>query len=152
MSETTEVRFYHLQKQTLDQALPLILEKAVKTDKNIVVRLCDEKEVTHLNSHLWSYKPHSFMPHGAKKDGNAEKQPIWITTKDENPNSAKILILAQGMQSEHMTDYDLCCEMLDGHSPDQVNAARARWKDYKDKGYDITYWMQTETGGWEQKG
>jgi DNA polymerase-3 subunit chi len=150
-TDTTEVRFYHLQKQTLDQALPLILEKAVKTEKNVVVRLIDAKEATRINAHLWSYKVDSFMPHGCKKEGNAEKQPIWLTDQDENPNNANILILTGGMQSERMTDYDLCCEMLDGRSNEQVTSARARWKTYKEKGYTITYWMQSDAGGWEQK-
>lgn len=148
---TTEVRFYHLQKQTLDQALPLILEKAHTTGKNIVVRLSDEKEATRMNAHLWAYKTDSFMPHGCKKEGNASKQPIWLTSKDENPNNAKILILTNGTQSDHMADFDLCCEMLDGRSNEQVTQARQRWKSYKEEGYDITYWMQSNSGGWEQK-
>lgn len=149
--KTTEVRFYHLQKQTLDQALPLILEKAVKTEKNVVVLLSNEIEVTRMNRHLWSYKPDSFMPHGCKKEGNAEKQPIWLTDKDENPNNAKILILTNGVQSEHMEDFDLCCEMLDGRSNKQVTQARERWKAYKEKDFNITYWMQSDNGGWVQK-
>ena len=64
----TEVRFYHLQKQTLDQALPLILEKVYQTGKNAVVRMVDEKEVNRMNDHLWSYRPDSFLPHACKKD------------------------------------------------------------------------------------
>lgn len=147
----TEVKFYHLQKQTLDQALPLILEKAIKTQKNINVRFSDAKEVTRMNTHLWSYKPDSFLPHGCKKEGNADKHPIWLTDQDENPNNAKILVLTDGNQSDHIDDYDLCCEMLDGRSDEQVQKARQRWKDYKEKGYRITYWMQSDTGGWEQK-
>ena len=41
--------------------------------------------------------------------------------------------------------------MLDGHSNDQVTTARAKWKDYKDKGLEVTYWMQSDSGGWENK-
>lgn len=148
---STEVRFYHLQKQTLDQALPLILEKAIKTGKNIVVRLSNEKEVAHMNTLLWSYKAESFMPHGTQKEGVPHKQPIWLTDQDENPNNAKILVLTQGTESEHIHDYDLCCEMLDGRSQAQIDAARKRWKIYKEQGYQVTYWMQTLDGAWEQK-
>ena len=150
-AKSTEIRFYHLQKQTLDQALPLILEKAYTTQKNVVVRLSDEKEVTRMNGHLWSYKTDSFMPHGCKKEGNADKQPIWLTDKDENPNGAKIIILTGGTQSKHINDYDLCCEILDGRSNEQVTEARKRWKTYKEQDFNITYWMQSDSGGWEQK-
>lgn len=147
----TEIRFYHLQKQNLDQALPLILTKAYQKKQPIIVRFSSAQEVERFNGHLWSFRPESFLPHGSEKDGNADKQPIWLTEKQDNPNEAKILILTQGVRDENIAGYDLCCEMLDGRSDEQVSAARKRWKQYKDEGHDITYWMQSETGGWEKK-
>ena len=36
-------------------------------------------------------------------------------------------------------------------SPEQVAAARERWRDYKAAGHPLTYWQQGETGGWEKK-
>lgn len=147
----TEIRFYHLQKQNLDQALPLILSKAYEKNEPIVVRFGSNQEVERFNTHLWTFKPESFLPHGSPKEGNPENQPIWLTDKKNNPNNAKILILTQGVNDENIADYDLCCEMLDGRSDDQVSAARERWKQYKEDGHDITYWMQSETGAWEKK-
>jgi len=149
----TDIRFYHLQKQTLDQALPLILEKAGQSGKNITVRLSNKNEVERMNAHLWGYKPESFMAHGCKKDGRAEKQPIWLSDLAENPNQAKILILTQGQEValDEMATYDLCCEMLDGRDDEAVSKARARWKLYKEADHDITYWHQSENGRWEKK-
>ena len=148
----TEIRFYHLQKQSLDQALPLILEKVYQTKNNAVVRLSDAKEVTRMNDILWTYKNSSFLPHGCKKTGRAEVQPIWLTDKSENPNDAKTLILTQNTTQDDMSDHDLCCEMLDGHDDNAITAARNRWKIYKDQGFGVTYWYQSESGRWEKKG
>lgn len=147
----TEIRFYHLQKQTLDQALPLILEKVYDTKKNAVVRLSDKKEVARMNDVLWSYKETSFLPHGYEKTGKATMQPIWLTDKPENPNNANILILTQNTVEEDMTPYDLCCEILDGHNDKAIQEARKRWKTYKDQGFEVTYWHQNENGKWEKK-
>lgn len=147
----TEVRFYHLTKQNLDQALPLFLTKAYASQKNIVVQLGDKKEVERMNTHLWNYRGDSFLPHGCHKEGNAENQPIWLTRQQENPNNAKIIVLTQGTHVDSLNGYDLCCIMLDGRSDDQVQAARVKWKAYKEQGLNITYWMQSETGSWEQK-
>ena len=36
------------------------------------------------------------MPHGTAKDGFAKDQPIWLTTLEDNPNSARILVLTDG--------------------------------------------------------
>jgi DNA polymerase-3 subunit chi len=147
----TEIRFYHLQKQSLDRVLPQILEKAFGFNHRVVVRMENEKEVDRMNGLLWTYKPDAFLPHGAKKDGQAERQPIWLTDKDENPNKAGTLVLTQGTMSENIADYDLCCEMLDGRDDNAVKSARQRWKEYQDKGYDVTYWFQEDDGKWVKK-
>lgn len=146
---STEIRFYHMEHSTLESALPALLNKAV-AQGNIVVQSTSKQNVEALNTHLWTYKPESFLPHGSQKDGNAEKQPIWLTDKEENPNEANILILTHGATNENLKDYKLCCEMLNGNDPEAVTAARERWKAYKEEGYAITYWQQGQQG-WEMK-
>ncbi len=147
----TEVRFYHLQKQTLDDALPMILEKARQAEFKVVVQLSDKGEVDRMNKHLWSYKPDSFLTHGSYKEGFEAEQPIWLTASDENLNNANALILTQGVVREDISSYDLCCEMLDGRNSDAVAQARARWKVYKETGYEVTYWYQDDAGKWDKK-
>ena len=145
----TEVRFYHMERSTLETSLPALLNKAV-TQGNIVVQSTTIQNVEALNTHLWAYNPNSFLPHGSEKDGNPEQQPIWLTDKQENPNNADILILTHGAENENIEDYKLCCEMLNGNDQDAVSRAREKWKLYKDEGFDITYWQQGQNG-WEKK-
>ncbi len=147
----TEIRFYHLERQSQDQVLPTLLAKALDGGHRIVVKTADDSQTQRLNEYLWTYNPDNFLPHGSKKDGNAELQPIWLSSKDENPNSADVLIVTQGSETAMSSDFSLCCEMLDGHDGDAIKAARARWKDYKEDGHSVTYWQQGERG-WEEKG
>lgn len=147
----TEIRFYHMEQKTLDQALPEILGKATSGGRNVVVMVADERAAQHLNAHLWTFAAESFLPHGTVKEGNAADQPIWITTEDENPNSADVLILTGGVTSGKLSDYALCCEMLDGRNPDAIKDARARWKEYKEQGFELNYWQQSPQGKWEKK-
>lgn len=148
----TEIRFYHLVTQHLEQALPAILSKALAGGRKAVIRFADESQVRHFNDHLWTYHPDSFLPHGAKGDGHAELQPVYLTTAAENPNGADMLVLCYAQTvPENIEAFSLCCDFLDGGDDDAVQAARARWKAYKDAGHTITYWQQTDTGGWEQK-
>lgn len=86
----SRVDFYHLQSQTLENVLPKLLEKAYETGKSVLVRVGNEERVEFLNALLWTYNDQSFLPHGSKKDGNAELQPIWLTSGTDNPNMASL--------------------------------------------------------------
>ncbi|MGH1456109.1 MAG: DNA polymerase III subunit chi [Alphaproteobacteria bacterium] len=148
---STEVRFYHLERQSEQQVLPMLLSKAMERGHKIVVKFPDDGALSRMDDYLWAYSEGSFLPHGSAKTGKAEAQPIWLTTEDENPNGADVLISCSGALSEMHGDYGLCCEMLNGQDAEAVSAARARWKIYKDKGYDVTYWQQDERGAWAKK-
>ena len=62
-----------------------------------------------------------------------------------------MLVLTHGCTSEKIGDFKLCCEMLNGAVDQQITDARARWKVYKEKGYDVTYWAQDDQGRWSKK-
>lgn len=147
----TEIRFYHLQQQSLEQALPLLLRKAVDNGKRVFVRLSDAARLDGLSEAIWSYKDNGFIPHGTASDKFSEDQPVLLSADLENLNKADMLVLANGADHSDVDDYGLCCEMFNGQDQDEVTAARARWKAYKEAGHDLTYWQQTERGGWEQK-
>lgn len=149
----TEIRFYHAQHSSLDQVLPGILGKALSGGHRVVVRLPDAGVVEQMNEHLWVYNPDSFLPHGSMKDGHAVRQLVWLTDKDENPNGADVLVTVPRVANDlppHLDQFTLCCDMIDGRLDEEVTAARARWKAYKDAGFEVTYWQQTDKG-WEKK-
>jgi DNA polymerase-3 subunit chi len=147
----TEVRFYHLQRTPLEAALPPMLEKTLERGQRAVVMAGSEERVEHLAGHLWTYDERSFLPHGSARDGHAERQPIWLTAQDENPNAAQVLFLTDGAASTRVEDYTLCVELFDGNDAAAVTAARERWSRYKTAGHQLTYWQQTPAGRWEQK-
>lgn len=146
----TQVRFYHLLRQSELQALPVMLQTALSRGQKSVLKFADQRMLEAANDYLWSYAPDSFLPHGSAKEGNPAKQPIWLTLEDENPNNACVLFLCGGAVSSLHEQFDLCCEMLDGHDEEGVLTARKRWKAYQEKGYEVTYWKQNERGGWEK--
>ena len=149
----TEIRFYHLQRLQLKQALPGILTQAYKRNMRVVVRLNDKDQVGDMDKHLWTYNDHSFLPHGSAISASktSAEQPIWLTDGDDNPNNATVLILAGGADQQDVSAYDLCCTIFDGNDPEALNAAREKWKTLKDSGATLSYYQQGENGGWQQK-
>lgn len=146
----TEVNFYHLTRSSLEDALPRLLVKTLQAGERAVVLLGSVERVEALNTHLWTYDPNGFLPHGAQRDGEAERQPVWLTHLDENPNKATFLFVADRAKSDRVGDYKRCFEMFDGRDDEAVTEARVRWKSYKEQGHTIVYWQQTD-GGWEKK-
>ena len=147
----TEIGFYHLTRSPLARALPKLLEKVYASGARAVVMAGSAERVDMLDSTLWTYDPASFLPHGAARGGDAADQPIWITEEDENPNGASILVLTDGARAADVAAFERCLEMFDGNDEAAVEAARARWKAYAAEGHGLTYWRQTERGGWERK-
>jgi DNA polymerase III subunit chi len=147
----TEIWFYHLQKRTLEQSLPALLEKVLAAKKRAVVMLGSEERVEALNALLWTYDDRAFLPHGSARDGHPADQPVWLTSRDENPNGAEILLLADGARSARLGDFQRCFELFDGNDTDAVGAARLRWKSYAEAGHEVVYWQQNAAGKWERK-
>jgi DNA polymerase-3 subunit chi len=147
----TEIRFYHLTRTPLERALPALLERALAAGMRSVVIAGSEERVEALNQLLWTYEERSFLPHGSKRDGRPERQPVWLTTEDENPNGATCLVLTDGAVSNRVGEYQRCLDLFDGQDPAAVDAARARWKAWKDAGHALSYWQQDESGRWMQK-
>jgi DNA polymerase III subunit chi len=142
----TEIRFYHLTRKTLEQALPELLEKTLERGWRAVVMTGSSERAEALTQHLWTYRPDSFLPHGNAKDGNADKQPVWLTPLDERPNEASVLFLTDGAESERLNDYARICEVFDGNNEEAVAAARRRWAAYKSSGHELSYWQQGDKG------
>lgn len=147
----TDVSFYHLTRSSLEQTLPRLLEKALQGGARCVVLAGSPERVEALNAQLWTYDPGSFLPHGAARDGNAARQPVWLTDQDENPNEASMLFLTDGATSDRIAEYARCFELFDGRDDTAVEAARARWKAYRESGHAVSYWQQGDKGGWEKK-
>ena len=147
----TDVAFYHLQKSTLETALPRLLEKTLAAGKRAVVMAGSVQRVEALAVHLWTYDPAAWLPHGTAQDGSAEDQPIWLTDRDENPTGATFLFLTDGADSARIDAYERCFDLFDARDPEAVEAARARWAIRTSAGPNVTYWQQTDRGGWEMK-
>jgi DNA polymerase IIIc chi subunit len=50
-----------------------------------VVRVGSAERMETLDAHLWTFSEQSFLAHGTARDGHPSRQPIYLTTEDENP-------------------------------------------------------------------
>ncbi|MEQ9350617.1 MAG: DNA polymerase III subunit chi [Alphaproteobacteria bacterium] len=142
-----EVRFYHLTRTALEQALPEVLEKVIARGWRAVVLTGSPERAEALSHALWTHGRDSFLPHGTARDGAAAAQPVWITPEDENPNQASVLIVTDGADSR-LDGYALRCEFFDDRDEAAVAVARQRWRDCTAAGRTVQYYRQSASG-WE---
>ncbi len=147
----TEIGFYHLQRVTLERALPMLLEKILQRGLKAVLMAGSTERIEALNGQLWTWEQRAWLPHGSARDGNAGLQPIYLTTEEENPNGAEVLVLVDGVAPAFLDRFDRAVDIFDGRDEAAVAAARSRWQSWRDAGHPLTYWQQTEAGGWEKK-
>jgi DNA polymerase III subunit chi len=147
----SEVRFHHLERRRVDEALPRILERALEEGRRVIVRASSEEMAAALNERLWTFDDASFLPHGAAADGDPATQPIFLTSEVENPNGATMLVRLSGaVAAEGDEAFDLAFLMFDGRDESALAHARAEWRRLKDEGRAISYWRESDEGGWER--
>jgi DNA polymerase III subunit chi len=148
----TEVRFYHLQRARLEEVLPVILERCHQRGERVLVLAGSTERVEALAALLWTYRPESFLPHGTARDGEPDRQPIFLAESggDANPNGAPVMILSDGARHPSPGDFKLVCELFDGNDEAAVAAAREHWRTCRAAGHAVVYFQQAETGKWQE--
>jgi DNA polymerase-3 subunit chi len=147
----TEVRFYHLEHQRLDDVLPRMLQVTLERGGRAVVQAGSEERVEHLVNVLWTFDDESFLPHGSKADGTPDLQPIWLTTDDENPNSANVRFFVDGAAVGDVSGLERAVVIFDGADEAALAKAREDWKRLKAAGHAISYWQQDGDRRWVDK-
>jgi DNA polymerase III subunit chi len=147
----TDVRFYHLERRRVDQALLSLLEHALDEGRRVLVRASSDEMVAALNERLWTYDDASFLPHGAAGDGDPMTQPIFLTSDLENPSAATMLVRLSGAETGDADEaFDLVILMFDGSDEAALAQARGEWRRLSDQGRTISYWRESDEGGWER--
>src|SRR5262249_3334462 len=102
----TEVLFYHLEHQPLERVLPNLVERTLERGWRAIIQAGSQERVDALDTLLWTYREDSFLPHGTKRDGDLERQPVLLTIDDANPNAAQVRFLVDGAQAAALAGYD----------------------------------------------
>lgn len=147
----SEILFYHLTESKLEDALPPLLDKSVERGWRVVVQTGSVEKRDALDTHLWTYRDESFLPHGTDEQPNAADQPMLLTSGPDNANAATVRFLIDGAEPPPLEGYDRVIFMFDGYNQPELKAAREHWKRLKGEGHQLTYWQQNNDGRWVKK-
>jgi len=144
-----EVSFYKLTTLPIAKAAPKLIEKIYYSNQKLVVLTENEEMMKTIDDGLWMYSTKHFIPHATIDDDHKQDQPVYITTKYENPNDAKIFLMI-GLADIENISAEKVFYMFDGNQPDQLEFARKKWKSYQKSGNILTYWQQKMDSTWEK--
>ena len=156
----TDVRFYHLTRTRLEDALPVMLGRTLERGGRAVVRLATPARLKALDEWLWTFDDAAFIPHGSEGGQHAADQLVWLALGEDNPASAGFLFVSEGAELAGFEAFEVCAVLFDGRVEEAVARARSQWAAVKvaaeakepasEAPHALSYWQQNDRGGWVQ--
>ena len=153
----TDVWFYHLERQSLEQVLPVLLDRALARGWRAAVQATALERIEALDNLLWTWTDESFLAHGSTRDGDETMHPIWLTTGPDNPNGAAMRVFIDGASPGDVLSDPACAPseravvMFDGRDEASLDVARSQFRELRTAGHVLSYWRQSPDGRREKQ-
>jgi DNA polymerase III subunit chi len=144
------IDFYHLTRDPLEIGVAKLLAVVYAKGNRTLVRAASKTMVDKLDVALWTFEKDSFLPHGTTRNGQADLQPILLTTDAVETNGANVLMLLENVLPEDVSGFERVLYMFEGRDEAALSQARAHWVQLKADGKPLTYWQQSDSGGWKK--
>ena len=134
-----EFSIYQAVSGNLTSVVVRLLEKTYLSGKKGVFFSPITERVELINKTLWTFSTNAFIPHGDKKMGFEDQQPIYFTDTFKNPNKATVLILVDvfDLTNELYNGFERIMLIFEDISKsDEVNKL---YQSLKDDGKNVNY-------------
>jgi DNA polymerase III subunit chi len=131
----TRIDFYFNvpNKQQLVQSL---IEAALLKRRQVTIFTTDESAALSLSEYLWKNKAESFLPNTHANHAHAARSPVVIGLQADSFMHDDMLINLAPNEPSIFSRFTHLVELVSEDEADKV-AARARYKFYRDRGYEI---------------
>jgi DNA polymerase-3 subunit chi len=134
----TRIDFYHNADSRLETAVRIV-RKAYRQGVPAVVYAPEAALARELDQLLWTSPPGDFLPHCGATDPLAAETPVLIAselTSDRAPPSDRLLINLAGEVPPGFARFERVIEIV-STDDDSREQGRARFRHYRDRGYEI---------------
>lgn len=131
----TRVEFFFNVEDKLAKIADLS-DKAVRKGRQLTIFTEDESLHAALESALWQHCASSFLPSAQPEHENSQWAPIIIDSNGSLLLQDDILINLRAQHPPFFSRFKHLVELVGADEADKV-AARARYKFYRDRGYEV---------------
>jgi len=146
-----EVHFRNLASKPLERWLPTLAAEFHGQGLRQLIRVGSEARLRALDQALWTCVPGSFLPHAAAGDGVDASQSILLTLEAGNPNAAAVILAVDDCSAMSDEGFQRLDYLFDRNDTAGRDAARIRWREWRDRGIEPIYW-EAEAQGWRRAG
>lgn len=131
----TRIDFY-FNVSNKSQLLADLVQTALTKRRQVTICVADETSAAIISASLWQHKPESFLPSVAANHARAAQTPVVIHWQEMALQQDELLINLTPNQPTFFSRFTHLAELVGDDEQDKI-AARARFKFYRDRGYEI---------------
>ncbi len=135
----TRIEFY-FNVADKQQAIASLVQSALLKRRQVMLLAADEQMASDMSASLWQNKPESFLPNVQLDHLHAAATPVVIGLQGSdlinNLMHDDMLINLTANEPSFFSRFTQLVELVGENAQDKL-AARARFKFYRDRGYDI---------------
>jgi len=147
----SEVFFYHLTRQSVDQALRPLLAKCAGQGWRVAVQGSRADYIKWLDDKLWLGPDDGFSPHGVAGGVHDAHQPVLLSDTTMGPGfDCLISVDMAEVPADAVAQHKRVCILFDASDDAAMTVARGQWSRLTDAGCVAKYWSE-ESGKWELK-
>lgn len=132
-----QVQFIKLKRPEKAKHLCHLAETFFAEGKRVLITVQDDNQAITLDRFMWVWDKGSFIPH-AYDNGSVDclDEPIVITTDQENPNAATVLIMGKPCSIDFIRHFDQVVDFAETYDKELADQARSRFVSYREHGFN----------------
>ncbi len=145
------VNFYQLSRSGMDDALDMLLSRALGQGWRVMIRAPDREALERQDTRLWLKPEDGFLPHGLEGTASDAGHPVLLGQGPAVNGAQGVFLLgAMAVDPVEAAQMERVWLLFDGADEDQVSKARVQWKAVVAAGLPAQYWNDA-SGRWEKK-
>ena len=141
----TRIDFYFEAEDKLQVACRLSA-KAAQQKLRVLIYANDEAQAQKIDRMLWTWQATGFLPHCMTRSALAAETPVLITHDPEDTPHDEVLLNLHSAWPPAFSRFQRLVEIV-GRDEDDREAARERFRFYRDRGYEIVNHDLSKTNG-----